>query len=425
MLRRRFRSHCSAGLVLLAVGAIAPAAKAAWATRDINGVDTRVYTPASLSPVGDGRALLVLLHGCGQTADDLKDYGNLEPAADEFGVAIAVPNVPGGGLYMGCWGYYGPAHTRTSGHEGDMIELTEALRDDPALLVDPAQMYIVGFSAGAGEAITLGCLAPDLFAGVGIAAGPAVGTTGDFIATVGDTTAESAATLCESLAGPHAIDLSTQLAVDITDTQDVFVAQAYAQINADMFDRLYTGGTMDSSTLDVTALPGVVPLGVGSIYSDADGPRVAWMTTVGRGHAWPAGSGSGAGTLAYISGNGVNYSAYLAEFFSTQSRRAGTDWTPSVAEDPDPTGDSGDGDGSSGGGSGSSGGEGSSGGAGVGDDGLGGSSGGDSSAGADEDAYLEPTGCQCRATSRPGRPGAWSLLALLVAWRRRRPASQW
>lgn len=67
----------------------APAvARAEWETRDLGGTSTHVYTPASSSPIGRGRALLVVLHGCSQLASTLRDHGNFEGAAEGFGFVI-------------------------------------------------------------------------------------------------------------------------------------------------------------------------------------------------------------------------------------------------------------------------------------------------------------------------------------------------
>lgn len=413
--------RCSTLLVALLLGSLPGRALAAWQTRDLAGVDTRVYTPSTVSPVGDGRALMVGLHGCNQTADQLMQHGNFEAAAEDFGVVIALPNVPGGGVLAGCWSYYGPVHSRTGGHSGPVIELAQALRDELKYAIDPAQIYLAGFSAGGGQAVVLGCLAPDLFAGVGVAAGPAVGTTGDQIARVG-TTVEQAAALCEQLAGPHAGDFTTQLAVAFTDTSDFVVAQGYAELNAEMFAQLSAGGidAMTAAPLDVASLPGAMPVGEGTTWADADGPRIAWIASSGVGHAWPAGSGSATGALAYVSGTGLNFSYVLAEFFAANNRRAGGDWMPGGDEGGSSDGDSdgGDSDGGNDAGAGS-GGDADDDEASTGDDaGTSDAASGDAAddtslSGPGADDRIEPTGCQC--STRPDAlafPG-WLLLGLL------------
>jgi poly(3-hydroxybutyrate) depolymerase len=411
--------------VVVALLALAPAtARAAWETKSIAGMDSRVYTPASASKIGEGHGLLVVLHGCSQTADQLQQYGNFEPAADEFGWVVAIPNVPGGGVYAGCWDYYGPDHTRTTRHDGPLIDLTETMRDDPAYDIDPAQIYISGVSSGGGQAAVSGCLAPELFAGIGIVAGPAVGTTINDIATVASTGSQ-AAEVCRQLAGSNSAQLASQLAIAFTDSSDYVVAQGYAEVHAEMYGELIAGdfASMTESMLDVASLPGASPSGVGSVYSDGVGDRVMWLKTDGNGHAWPAGSGeSGGGALSFVSGTGVNFSYLMAEFFTANSVRADGTWDPSDSGGSDT--DSGDGsssDGSDSGGSDT--GAGSSSGADGGSSGA--SSVGDTEGGAGADGPIEPSGCQCRSRPVGQNPTcAWLVLVGFLGSRmRRRPAN--
>ncbi len=302
------------GLVLLTPAS----ARAGWEQRVVAGMDTHVYTPDSLSPVGDGRGLLLVLHGCVQTAAQLQALANVEPGADEFGVVVAIPEVPAGGVFAGCWDYYGANHTRENRHNDDLLALAEELSSEPALAVDPDQIYISGFSSGGGQAIATGCLAPDVFAGVGIAAGPSLGTEAVEIGFA-STTAAAAAALCETLAGPASGDFATQLTAVHTGTSDFTVAQDYALINAEAFALRYGPG-LTTETLDVAALEGHEPAGEGTLWVDGDGPRIAWMKVTGATHAWPAGSGPG-GLNSFVEGSGVNYGWFLAEFFTVHNRR--------------------------------------------------------------------------------------------------------
>lgn len=392
--------------------AIPSVAAAGWQTRNVGGVDTRIYTPDSLSPIGEGRGLMVGLHGCAQTADHLQQHANLELAADDYGLVIALPNVPGGGVIAGCWSYYGPLHSRDGGHAGPVVAMTEALRDDPQYQIDPRQIYLAGFSAGGGEAVVLGCVAPDLFAGVGVAAGPALGTTVNQIGQVG-TTAEAASGLCQQLAGGLADDLQTQVAVAFTDTNDFVVAQGYAEINARMIADIVAGGVdaMTPAPIEFAGLPGASPTGMGTVWADSDGPRIAWLVSSGVGHNWPAGSGGAPGFNTYVTGTGLNFAYYLAEFFTEHSRRVGGGGGNPSDDDGGSADDGGDGDGD-----GDDGGSGDDGGGGDAADGWdpvddggegddGGPDDGDEGDGMDggdlpglEDPRIEPSGCQCRAT---------------------------
>ncbi len=422
--------------IVLGIGSISSTAHAAWATQTIAGMTVEVYTPATTSPAGDGRALMITMHGCSQTAGVLASNGNFEAAAEAFGVVMAVPAVPGGGVVAGCWDYYGAVHSRTSGHNGPVLELAQTLRDDASYDIDADQVYVVGFSSGGGQALVLGCLAPDVFAGVGVAAGPSLGTSISQIAQV-STTAPQAATLCRQFAGPQESALATQLGVTFSDSTDFTVAQGYNAVNAEMFASVMSDGigAMQADTVDQSTLPGMTPQGGGTVYRDGMGPRVAALdSTAGVGHNWPAGHGQAGGLLTFVSGQGLDYPSYLAEFFANNSLRAdgfepgsesgGDDTSAGSVTDGGDTdvGDSDDGGeaGNDGGPEESSSASGSGNASGTGADGgntPSGSAGGASDPEADP---VETSGCQCTARS-PGTEGAaWCLGVLLGAGRVRR-----
>lgn len=424
------RAHAIGVLLATAILTLTRPARAAWESKTLAGADTRIYTPGTLAKIGDGRGLLVVLHGCTQSAEQLQEFGNFELAAEEFGWVIAIPNVPGGGVVAGCWDYYGAVHTRSSGHNPAIIGLAEALRDDPAYDIDPAQIYLSGLSSGAGQSIVTGCLAPELFAGMGIVAGPAVGTSISQIASVG-TTASQAATVCRQLAGDSP-DLQTQLAIAYTDTSDFVVAQGYAELNAAMYGELFSGGleAMAETAVDVASLEGDSPTGTGKVWSDDVAQRVMWLQTEGNGHNWPAGSGQTRTGLTYVSGNGVNFSYVMAEFFTANSLRAEGDWEPGDSGSAETDGGSTDSSGDDSSTDTDGGGQGSdtrsdtptdgSSGDGADTDTADPPGAGTESAGAETDGRIEPSGCQCNVRTVDDRPGLAGLALLALGLIRRR-----
>ncbi|MEZ4451563.1 MAG: PHB depolymerase family esterase [Nannocystaceae bacterium] len=430
-------------LLLAAIVAGAPGlAHAGWETRTVAGVETEVYAPASLSPVGDGRGLLIVLHGCTQTAKQIASLANLQAGAEAFGVVMAVPQVPGGGVYAGCWDYYGTAHDRMSRHDDDLLGLASELGADPALKIDPDQVYVAGLSSGGGEALVLGCLAPDVFAGIGLAASPGLGTEVFEFSSVSTTAAEAAA-LCETFAGAAAPRFADQLTVVYNGSMDFTVAQGYAPLNVETMSIRYGGGLTESA-LDVASLAGYEPAGEGTIWSDGEGPRIARILGQGGGHAWPAGTGPGA-AQSFVEPKGVDLGAFMAEFFTENNRRVDggqVDTTDGSSSGDDTSGSGGtEGTGSTGG-TGGTGGTGSSGGTGSGgsSDGSDGSSDGTCDAGGTDDGGStgggvmtsagaltsggldrggEDEGCACRSGGPPSS-AIFGLLLLALAGRRRR-----
>lgn len=307
--RRPAGLRCVAFALVLASPAIA---EATWQTETIGGTSVHVYSPSA--PRGP---LIVALHGCAQAATVLRDRGGWEGPAEAAGAVVALPEVPGGGVLAGCWDYYGTAHTPTNRHNGPLLAITAALVGDAARGIDAAQVYLVGLSSGATQAVTTACLAPQVYAGVGMAAGPAVGTEASQASFV-STTAAAAASVCRSLAASEVAALDSQLAAIVYGASDFIVARGYGALNADMFADLY--GAPAVSAFAVDALEGYAPAGTGAVRSDAVGPRVSSIEVAGMGHAFPAGTGPGP-VVSYVASEGPSWPAYLLTFFAENNRR--------------------------------------------------------------------------------------------------------
>ncbi|MGR5503972.1 PHB depolymerase family esterase, partial [Vibrio sp. DNB22_10_4] len=75
------------------------------------------------------------------------------------------------------WDYANTSPSRTSGHVGVLLDLVNRFVTNAQYAIDPNQVYVAGLSSGGGMTMVLGCIAPDIFAGIGINAGPPPGTT--------------------------------------------------------------------------------------------------------------------------------------------------------------------------------------------------------------------------------------------------------
>ncbi|CAN5427952.1 hypothetical protein BH11ACT8_BH11ACT8_29040 [soil metagenome] len=307
-------------------------AAGAWTSETLAGMNVRIYVPTSAPAIADGRALMVNLHGCIQTNADLASGGNWQATADAYGMVVAIPAAPNGGVVAGCWDYYDTQHSRSAParHDDNLLDLVDVLLARPGLDLDPDpdQVYLSGLSSGGGETMVMGCLAPDVFAGVGINAGPTVGTTSSQISSVATTKAAATAT-CTSFAGSHTDGFDTQLTSVIHGNDDYTVATGYNRLNAEVAAGLY--GATTTAPVDTSTLPGSSPAGSGTVWSDAEGPRVSLITNTGLGHNWPAGGGPGG---RYIKTSSVDYPAYVTGFFFANNRRVdgeastGTPTTP-------------------------------------------------------------------------------------------------
>ena len=156
-----------------------------WAADTVNGGNLTgyFYWPATPPTVAGKRALVLVLHGCTQTAagdviDKSTDNGfNWKAMGDKYGAMILAPNATGNVYSNHCWDYASTNHNRTSGHDAILLDLINRFVSNATYAIDPNQVYVTGLSSGGGETMALGCMAPDIFAGIGINAGPPPGTT--------------------------------------------------------------------------------------------------------------------------------------------------------------------------------------------------------------------------------------------------------
>lgn len=307
-------------LLVLLVTLATNSSFAAWKLESIQNTQVQIYYPEKTGwskNLNNKRSLMINLHGCSQKAEDLMKDGNWVSTADEYDMVVAIPRVPNGGVIAGCWDYYGGEHTRANKHNGAVLTLVSELLKRTDLNIDPRQVYVSGLSSGGGESMILGCLAPEIFAGIGLNAAPSTGTTSTEISRPKTSVAKMRDT-CLKLSGTKTNELKTQLASIIYGNNDFIVSPQHNLNNADILKDFYFASTKTTFSLD--SFEGTNKLGTGTLYSDANGPRISVIMNQNLGHNWPAGQGGNGGN--FINKKSINYPRYLAEFFSKNNRRA-------------------------------------------------------------------------------------------------------
>lgn len=275
-----------------------------------------IYTPDSQSAVGNGRALLVVLHGCTQSVDAYLT-ANLEDAAEAYGMVIAVPDAVNKAGFS-CWSYWQGTKSRSSGDYQNLISLAATLSADAGYNIDDNQVYIAGLSSGAAFANTTACIAPDVFAGMGISAGPSIGTSSG--GAIGSCEYANVAQRCQQYAGSYSGSLDTQIASIAHGDADTTVDQCYNRQNAEGMAGVY----------NVTELAGSNVIGSGTRTADEylwQNGRVSMLWLNGIDHAWSGGQGASG---SYINGNGINYAMYLGEYFLNNNARVNRNDAPTV-----------------------------------------------------------------------------------------------
>lgn len=111
-------------------------------------------------------ALVVYLHGCGQSAADVAGSIGWSPLATRRGFAVVYPEEPN----LGCWDWLQRKDQhRGAGEPSILAGITREVMH--RLRADRDRVYIVGASAGAYMAEILAVGYPDLYASLGILAG--------------------------------------------------------------------------------------------------------------------------------------------------------------------------------------------------------------------------------------------------------------
>ena len=147
--------------------------------RDIGGFGSnpgalraRVYTPEHLS---DDAALVVVLHGCTQTAADYDIGAGWSRLADEHGFVLLFPEQQRTNNPNLCFNWFSPDDIERDGGEALSIrQMVAAVIAEHA--IDPARVFVTGLSAGGAMASVMLATYPEVFAGGAIVAGLAYGT---------------------------------------------------------------------------------------------------------------------------------------------------------------------------------------------------------------------------------------------------------
>jgi poly(hydroxyalkanoate) depolymerase family esterase len=127
----------------------------------------RIYTPADLPA---GAPLVVVLHGCTQTAADYDHGSGWSSLADRHGFALLFPEQQRSNNPNLCFNWFRPGDCRRDDGEPlsirQMIETFAASRD-----LDRRRIFVTGLSAGGAMSSVMLAAYPEVFAGGAIIAG--------------------------------------------------------------------------------------------------------------------------------------------------------------------------------------------------------------------------------------------------------------
>jgi len=146
----------------------------------------KVYVPDNLP---NPAPLVMVLHGCAQTHEDvLRDWG-MQAAADRYHFILVAPYVTSWDLWDGirgdnCWGFWLPQHRQAGrGEPEDLYQIAlEVERGHP---VDPQKRYVTGLSSGGAMSVILTVTHNDYWAAAAPAAGLPYGEDAKAVSALG------------------------------------------------------------------------------------------------------------------------------------------------------------------------------------------------------------------------------------------------
>jgi len=132
----------------------------------------RLYVPSWAHPQ-EALPLVVMLHGCRQTPEDLAAGTRMNALAEQEGFLVAYPQQPLRRQLQRCWQWFDLTAEQGGREVQAVAALIDALALEPGVRSD--QIYLAGISAGAAMAAVVALRHPDKVAAVGLHSGVVVG----------------------------------------------------------------------------------------------------------------------------------------------------------------------------------------------------------------------------------------------------------
>jgi poly(hydroxyalkanoate) depolymerase family esterase len=262
--------------------------------------------------------MIVMLHGCTQSADDFAAGTQMNRLADEHGFLVVYPEQAARANASKCWNWFQPQDQLRGAGEPSLIAgiVREVAQRHGA---DPHRIFVAGLSAGAAMAVVLGETYPDLFAGVGAHSGLPYGSAHDIpsaLAAMKGGRSGMPGLKNQPKAGGKARRKAARAVPVIVfhGDRDHTVQQTNgAQIVQQAQDA--HGVHAGDAGLRVSTQAGVASGGrrfSRAVHADTEGQaRIESWTLHGAGHAWSGGHASG----SYTDSTGPEASAEMVRFF--------------------------------------------------------------------------------------------------------------
>ncbi len=136
----------------------------------------RTYVPSSAESGATG--IVLMLHGCTQTAEDFALGTDMNAQAERHGFVVIYPQQSRGGNAQSCWNWFSRGdQQRDRGEPAILAGLTSQVMREFG--VPSERVFVAGLSAGAAMAVILGETYPDVFSAIGVHSGLPFGAAND------------------------------------------------------------------------------------------------------------------------------------------------------------------------------------------------------------------------------------------------------
>jgi len=265
------------------------------------------------------RPLIVLMHGCRQTPEDIAAGTRIAARADANGWLVLLPRQSAKANPWSCWNWFDAATGAGRGEAAIVAAQIKAVRRTHR--IHPRKVYAVGMSAGGCLAAALGLSHPKLFAGVfvhsGMASGAASAPLGALnVGTHGaDTDTEKIGEDARSSAPRRALPVPL---LAITGAEDAVVAEIntiqlvrqYLVFNGKLAPHVDSTNKLPRPDHEATSTLAAGRTMTVSDYRDGARVVVRCVRVTGLAHAWSGGNEA----LPYNDPQPPDATALLAEF---------------------------------------------------------------------------------------------------------------
>ncbi|MBL8309306.1 MAG: PHB depolymerase family esterase [Burkholderiales bacterium] len=277
----------------------------------------RLHLPPHASS-DDPLPLVIMIHGCRETAEEFEQGTRMSALADREGFAVLYPDQANFANIRRCWNWFEPNTAAGNGECAIILAMIyEAARHAK---LSKSRVYVAGISSGGALAALLGYHHPDVFAGVAVHSGlppmmPA--SPAAAIAAMEKGVRVDPDALADAYWNTH--EVTPPPLIVLHGDADATVTERNAQALVSLWARLYECAPQATSLVrdDRTAPATDTVRGVAqSDYQCAGHTVVRRLSVHGLGHAWSGGDAS----LPFNDALGPSASEAIWAFFRAQRR---------------------------------------------------------------------------------------------------------